>query len=137
MAFPCNQFGRQEPWNETKIKKFATEKYGVEFPMFSKVEVNGSGTHPVYQHLKEYFPGKIWWNFAAKFIVNRAGVVVAREKDWKDIEKTIQTLLDESEAEAAQAGIAPESNQSTDVDSDDSNSSHSKDSKDSNSRSKF
>jgi len=99
LGFPCNQFGRQEPGDEASIKKFATSKYGVTFPMFSKVDVNGANTHPVYEYLKSD-PGvgtdDISWNFA-KFLVNKQGKVVARDQRKKpyDFEKQILDLLDE------------------------------------------
>lgn len=92
MVFPCNQFGGQEPWPEAKIKAAVVEKYGEQFLMSSKIDVNGKNTHPVYQFLKKAYPGDITWNFAAKFIVNRNGVPVARFNkmiSWTDIEAFI------------------------------------------------
>ena len=82
LGFPCNQFGKQEQGNETQIAEFCDMNFGVEFPMFSKVEVNGDGAHPLYQHLKNEAPGSlgikaIKWNFT-KFLVNKEGQVVKR-----------------------------------------------------------
>ena len=82
LGFPCNQFGKQEPGSESEIGAFCQKNYGVSFPMFSKVEVNGDGAHPLYKFLKDEKPGvlgskRIKWNFT-KFLVNRAGEVVKR-----------------------------------------------------------
>ena len=80
LAFPCNQFGKQEPGTNQDIKKFA-EKRGAEFDLFSKVEVNGGNTHPLYVYLKHmqggYFGNSIKWNFS-KFLCNKKGVPVKR-----------------------------------------------------------
>ncbi len=82
LAFPCNQFGAQEPGTDAEILEFARSNYGVEFPMFSKVEVNGAGACDLYQFLKaagkdEESRADIAWNFT-KFLVDREGTVVAR-----------------------------------------------------------
>ena len=82
LGFPCNQFGRQEPGTEADIQNFCTSSYDVTFPLFAKVDVNGPGTHPLYQQLKWAQPGllgteAIKWNFT-KFLVNAGGEVVAR-----------------------------------------------------------
>jgi len=77
LGFPCNQFGKQEPGDEATIKEFVTSKFGVTFPMFSKVEVNGSGADPIFKFLKssEAFEGdEITWNFG-KFLVGKDGQV--------------------------------------------------------------
>lgn len=95
MGFPCNQFGAQEPKSEAEIKKFA-EKYDVAFPMFSKVDVKGDSTHPVYKFLLACLPGDITWNFSVKFLVDKTGVPVARfDKDvgWDAIEKHVVAAL--------------------------------------------
>lgn len=63
IAFPCNQFGGQEPEVCPRIKAFATEKYRVQFPMMDKIEVNGENTAPVYAAIKSVIPGNIKWNF--------------------------------------------------------------------------
>lgn len=77
LGFPCNQFGKQEPGNEEEIQKFCSSKYNVTFPMFSKIDVNGKDSSPLYQSLKAKFPGDIKWNFE-KFLINKKGEVVKR-----------------------------------------------------------
>jgi glutathione peroxidase len=82
LGFPCNQFGKQEPGSEDAISVFCQQNYGVSFPVFSKIEVNGPGAHPLYQFLKQSRRGflgigRIPWNFT-KFLVDRKGRVVAR-----------------------------------------------------------
>ncbi len=82
LGFPCNQFGAQEPGSEAEIAKFCSLSYGVSFPMFARVEVNGDGAHPLYQYLKAQQPGllgikSIKWNFT-KFLVDKNGKVVER-----------------------------------------------------------
>jgi glutathione peroxidase len=82
MGFPCNQFGYQESGDEASILKFCTSQYGVTFPMFAKVDVNGDAADPLYQFLKSARPGvlgteAIKWNFT-KFLVSPDGDVVKR-----------------------------------------------------------
>ena len=82
LAFPCNQFGGQEPGNEEEIQSFCDLNYQTSFPLFSKIEVNGAASHPLFIHLKEQSPGvlgskRIKWNFT-KFLVNQQGEVVKR-----------------------------------------------------------
>lgn len=82
LGFPCNQFGAQEPGDEAEIKNFCSLTYDVSFPMFAKVDVNGSGAHPLFTFLKESQPGilgteGIKWNFT-KFLVDKNGEVVKR-----------------------------------------------------------
>jgi glutathione peroxidase len=82
MGFPCDQFGHQEPGNETEIMSFCQTRYAVTFPMFAKIEVNGENAHPLYQALKSAAPGvlgteAIKWNFT-KFLVDGKGEVVRR-----------------------------------------------------------
>lgn len=85
LGFPSNQFGAQEPGSAVEIGAFCEKKYGISFPMFSKIEVNGPGAHPLYRFLKKQRPGifgfltggRISWNFA-KFLTDRDGRVVAR-----------------------------------------------------------
>uniref|UniRef100_A0A8W8IU74 Glutathione peroxidase n=1 Tax=Magallana gigas TaxID=29159 RepID=A0A8W8IU74_MAGGI len=81
LGFPCNQFGSQEPGSEEEIKKFVTERYGVKFDMFSKIDVNGNNAHPLYKYLKAKQGGTlgdfIKWNFT-KFLVNKEGKPVKR-----------------------------------------------------------
>jgi len=82
LAFPCNQFGSQEPGSNTEIADFCSEKYDVTFPMFAKVDVNGPAAHPLFRLLKTSRKGllgseSIKWNFT-KFLVDRQGHVVRR-----------------------------------------------------------
>jgi glutathione peroxidase len=82
MGFPCDQFGHQEPGDATEIKNFCSLTYDVDFPMFAKIEVNGAGTHPLWQWLKDEKGGllgidAIKWNFT-KFLVGRDGRVRKR-----------------------------------------------------------
>jgi glutathione peroxidase len=82
LGFPCDQFGHQEPGDETEIKKFCALTYGVSFPMFAKIRVNGADAHPLYEYLKESLPGilgteAIKWNFT-KFLVGKNGEPIKR-----------------------------------------------------------
>lgn len=82
LGFPCNQFGGQEPGTSDQIQAFCQKNYGVTFPMFAKIEVNGDGAHPLYRHLKSEAKGilgteAIKWNFT-KFLIDRQGNVVSR-----------------------------------------------------------
>lgn len=82
LGFPCDQFGRQEPGDEAQIRSFCSLEYGVSFPMFAKVEVNGDGAHPLWAWLKSEKGGllgirAIKWNFS-KFLVGRDGRVIRR-----------------------------------------------------------
>jgi glutathione peroxidase len=80
LGFPCNQFGGQEPGTNEEIKEFCTSKYGVTFPLFDKIEVNGDKRHSLYVALAgkdSPFPGDIKWNFT-KFLVGRDGKVLKR-----------------------------------------------------------
>ena len=82
LGFPCNQFGAQEPGSEQEIESFCEVNYGVTFPLFAKVDVNGAATAPLYQYLKAAKPGllgseAIKWNFT-KFLVDRKGHAVER-----------------------------------------------------------
>jgi glutathione peroxidase len=97
LGFPCNQFGEQEPGSAAEIGAFCQKNYGVSFPMFEKIDVNGDAAHPLYRWLKENARGvlgseRIKWNFT-KFLVDRSGQVKARyapvtkpEQLAKDIE---------------------------------------------------
>jgi glutathione peroxidase len=81
LGFPCNQFGNQEPGDAKQIEQFCTKNYGVTFPMFAKIDVNGNNAHPLFSYLKSEKAGllgpSIKWNFT-KFLVDRSGKVVAR-----------------------------------------------------------
>jgi len=100
LGFPCNQFGHQEPGDAAAIGEFCRENYGVTFQMFDKIEVNGSGAHPLYQWLTRSAPGilgteAIKWNFT-KFLIGRDGKVAKRyapQTDPKSIEGDIERLL--------------------------------------------
>lgn len=100
LGFPCNQFMNQDPGDNNEIEQFCSLNYGVDFPMFAKIEVNGDNTHPLYRFLKHEAKGlmgseKIKWNFT-KFLVNRNGDVVKRYPPTakpQDIRKDIEKLL--------------------------------------------
>lgn len=100
LGFPCNQFMNQDPGDEEAISQFCSLNYGVNFPMFAKVEVNGDGTHPLFRFLKTEAKGlmgseKVKWNFT-KFLVNRKGQVVRRYAPTvkpADIRADIEKLL--------------------------------------------
>lgn len=82
LGFPCNQFAGQEPGTSAEIATFCSTTYGVSFPVFEKIDVNGAGTHPLYSWLKKTAPGvlgseAIKWNFT-KFLLDRNGAVVER-----------------------------------------------------------
>jgi glutathione peroxidase-family protein len=82
LGFPCNQFANQDPASDDEISQFCELNYGVTFPMFAKIDVNGDGAHPLFKHLKTAAPGllgseAIKWNFT-KFLVDRNGKVVER-----------------------------------------------------------
>lgn len=82
LGFPCNQFGKQEPGSESEIATFCELNFGVSFPLFRKIEVNGAGTHPLYAHLKRQAPcllgsQRIKWNFT-KFLLSADGQSIKR-----------------------------------------------------------
>jgi len=81
LAFPCNQFGSQEPGTNEEIKKFAQEKYGAEYPLFSKIKVNGDSADPIYKFLRSKKGGllgsSIKWNFT-KFLCDKEGIPIER-----------------------------------------------------------
>ena len=104
LGFPCDQFGHQEPGSEGEIKAFCESSFGVTFPMFAKIEVNGTGTHPLYQWLKAEEGGAVGkdirWNFT-KFLIGRDGRVVKRFAPTKVPDKLrprIEKALAEPEA---------------------------------------
>ena len=100
LAFPCNQFGGQEPGTEQEIESFCDLNYQTSFPLFSKIEVNGASSHPLFTHLKSEAPGvlgskRIKWNFT-KFLINQQGEVVKRyapSTKPEAIAKDIEALL--------------------------------------------
>lgn len=95
LDFPCNQFGAQAPGTNEEIKKFVTEKYGITFRQFSKIEVNGENEEPLYRYLKDKKSGiggkNIKWNFT-KFLVDKNGNVVDRFPPMTKIEKIEQKI---------------------------------------------
>ena len=100
LGFPCDQFGHQEPGDESEIKTFCSTRYDVTFPLFAKIEVNGANAHPLYQWLKSEKAGilgteAIKWTFT-KFLVDRTGRVVRRyapNDTPEKIEKDIAAVL--------------------------------------------
>jgi glutathione peroxidase len=100
LGFPCNQFGAQEPGGTGEIAAFCETHFGVTFPMFEKVDVNGKNAHPVFEFLKSRAPGvlgteAIKWNFT-KFLVDAKGAVVARyapQDAPESLRPAIQKLL--------------------------------------------
>jgi glutathione peroxidase-family protein len=99
LGFPCDQFAHQEPAGDEEIAQFCQRNYGVTFPLMSKIEVNGAGTHPVFVFLKskagELFGSSIKWNFT-KFLVGRDGKKVRRfspATEPKRLEKSIEAAL--------------------------------------------
>lgn len=100
LGFPCDQFGHQEPGSEADINSFCELNFGVSFPLFAKIDVNGKDAHPLFAHLKSEAPGllgveAVKWNFT-KFLVNREGNVVARyapATSPESIAKDIEALL--------------------------------------------
>ena len=100
LGFPCNQFASQEPESEAEIQNFCRVNFGVTFPMFAKIKVNGEQTHPLYRYLKSQQTGflgteAIKWNFT-KFLVDKEGKVVERfgsSTKPKSLEEVIEKLL--------------------------------------------
>lgn len=100
LGFPCNQFGAQEPGDESEIRNFCSLTYNVSFPMYAKIDVNGENTHPLYAFLKKEEKGilgteAIKWNFT-KFLVGRDGKVLGRfapQTTPAALEKEIEKLL--------------------------------------------
>lgn len=99
LAFPANNFGRQEPGTNEEIKTFCYTKYSLTFPLFSKISVKGEDKHPLYRYLTEQspFPGEVEWNFQ-KYLVDRTGNVIARyhhrtkplsDEVVRDVERTL------------------------------------------------
>jgi len=99
LGFPCNQFGGQEPGDARQIEQFCSSQYAITFPMFAKIDVNGSNEHPLYAYLKNAKSGllgaSIKWNFT-KFLIDRSGRVVARYAPTakpEGLTKEIEALL--------------------------------------------
>jgi glutathione peroxidase len=106
LGFPCDQFGHQEPGTEDEIAGFCQRNYGVSFPMFAKIDVNGDDAHPLYKWLKSekggLFGGGIKWNFT-KFLIGRDGNVSNRFAPQKEPDE----LASDIEAALAEAGGVP------------------------------
>jgi glutathione peroxidase len=102
LGFPCNQFGKQEPGSADEIGAFCEKNYSVTFPLFAKIDVNGSDAHPLFKHLKQQAPGlmgteAIKWNFT-KFLVKKDGTVYKRyapQTEPKALMQDIEKLLAE------------------------------------------
>lgn len=95
LGFPCNQFLKQEPGTSKEIAEFCKKNYGVTFPMFEKIKVNGQNAHPIYKYLKSIFPGRIAWNFG-KFLIDKDGNPVKRFSPKTkpfDLEDSIKKIL--------------------------------------------
>jgi glutathione peroxidase len=100
LGFPCNQFREQEPGSNAEIKQFCSDKFGVTFPLFDKIEVNGPNRHPLYVALAgkdSPFPGDIRWNFG-KFLVGKDGKIVGRydskvTPESEELTKAIEAAL--------------------------------------------
>ncbi|HEE9992096.1 glutathione peroxidase [Citrobacter sp. wls618] len=96
LGFPCNQFGNQEPGGADEISQTCHINYGVSFPIFEKVEVNGAATHPVFRYLKNELPGvlggRIKWNFT-KFLIGRDGKPLKRFSPFTTPEKIETAIL--------------------------------------------
>lgn len=96
LGFPCNQFANQEPGDENQIAAGCVVNYGVTFPMFSKIDVNGKDAHPLFKYLRKNLPGlfggRIKWNFT-KFLVNKEGIPAKRFAPVTKPEKIERYLL--------------------------------------------
>lgn len=96
LGFPCNQFGKQEPGGADEIAQTCRVNYGVSFPMFGKVEVNGSAAHPMFRYLKKALPGvlggRIKWNFT-KFLIGRDGKPLRRFAPYTSPEKMEASII--------------------------------------------
>jgi len=104
LGFPCNQFKEQEPGSDAQVEQACQLNFGVDFPLFAKIDVNGADTHPLYRHLKQQASGilgsSIKWNFT-KFLVDQEGRVIKRFSPTttpSKIEDYIRKLLDKSAA---------------------------------------
>lgn len=91
LAFPCNQFGGQEPGSAPEVAKWAAEKFGATFQIFDKINVHGPEIHPVYTYFKAAFNAEPTWNFSDKFIIGKDGKPSNHfiKESWEDIEKVI------------------------------------------------
>lgn len=92
LAFPCNQFGQQEPGTDEEIKTFCSSNYNVTFPISKKIEVNGENAHPIYKYLKKFDNKEIGWNFE-KFLITPDGEIVKHFSHDFEVEK-ISVVVD-------------------------------------------
>ena len=96
LGFPCNQFGKQEPGGADEIEQTCHVNYGVSFPMFEKVDVNGPAAHPLFRYLKQALPGvlggRIKWNFT-KFLIGRDGTPLTRFAPFTTLEKMEASIV--------------------------------------------
>lgn len=94
-GFPSNQFNSQESGTPDEISQITKEKYGVEFPLQQKGDVNGENEQPIYTWLKKSLPGDITWNFSTKFLIDKRGVPVARfeQESWETIRNAVSISL--------------------------------------------
>lgn len=95
LAFPCNQYGGQEPSSAPEVKKWAAEKFGSKFQIFDKIHVKGEDAHPVYRYFKAVFGVEPTWNFSDKFLIDQNGVPCQHfyKESWAQIEEAIQARL--------------------------------------------
>ena len=116
LGFPCNQFAGQEPGSDSEIAEFCERNFGVTFPLTAKANVRGKDQHPLYAELTRFktgvLPGLVKWNFE-KFLVNRAGEVVARfaptvEPDSAEVIDAIESALAAPAGPAGQIGLSGE-----------------------------
>jgi len=108
VAWPSNSFD-QETKDETSIKKYVTEKFGLNFPLMQKGDVKGENTNPVYQWLYKSFPGEVTWNFSSYFLVNHEGIPIARfeKESWDEIKSGIDAAVEAAKQSAPAAAATP------------------------------
>lgn len=97
LAFPCNQFGGQEPGGPEDIRDFAVKSYHATFPLLEKTDVNGPNAHPVFSYLKSVYPGDVTWNFHGLFVINEDGIPIRRffREPYPEIDAFIGKALDD------------------------------------------
>jgi len=106
IAFPCNQFGGQEPGGPQDIRDFAVNSFHATFPLLEKSDVNGANTHPVFSYLKSVYPGDVTWNFHGLFVINEDGIPIRRffREPYPEIDAFIGKALDDRDSHAANNG---------------------------------
>jgi len=104
LGFPCNQFGKQEPGEAKDIKDFAINSFHATFPLFTKADVNGPNTQPVFAYLKQVYPGDVTWNFHGMFLINEEGIPIKRiqHQRYPEIDEDIKKALDDRDARIKQ-----------------------------------